>query len=267
MHIGLDGLPLTQPKTGVGHYTFELAVALAEFSPADDFEVVYPSTFPALKNAGSLPAPIPENLSFKRVKVGLLGRRWWSTGLPRYVRRRGLDLFHGTNYDIPLWRKCATVLTVHDLSQLLYPETHTKRSVARARRRLQLMARSANAIITPTQTVKREVCENLKIEPERVFAVHEAARRSFTPESPQETKTVRQRLGIGDDFLLSVGTLEPRKNLIVLIEAFEAVAGEDGGDLQLVLAGGKGWLSTPLLARIKNSPARARIILTDYLDD
>lgn len=273
MRIGIDGLPLTKPKTGVGHYTFELARALATIEPASQFEIVYPSTYPTVAtNAGgkevSLSDNIPENLKLERVRVGPLGRHWWSAGLPRYIRRCKLDLFHGTNYDVPLWRRSATVLTIHDLSHLLHPETHEKRSVLRARRRLPVMARAANAIITPTESVRREVCEHLKVSSEKVFAIPEAARACFHSLEFAETEDVRRRLRVSDDFVLTVGTLEPRKNLSLLVSAFEEVTrAQPQTKTELVIAGGRGWLSGPLFKAIAKSPVRDRILLTDYLED
>ena len=269
MRVGLDGLPLTSLKTGVGHYTFELACALPRAEPSSSFEIIYPSTYPAIKFIeNGKGVALPDNLRLERVRVGLLGRHWWSLGLPRYVRRHNVELFHGTNYDVPLGRPCATVLTIHDLSQLLHPETHGKRSVRRARRRLPLMARVADAIITPTESVRREVCENLGTRAEKVFAIPEAARACFRPLAFAETADVRRRLGIGDDFLLAVGTLEPRKNLSLLVGAFEQITRERlRSNTQLVIAGGRGWLGGALFAAIEKSPAHDRILLTDYLHD
>jgi glycosyltransferase involved in cell wall biosynthesis len=212
--------------------------------------------------------PLPNNLKLERTRVGPLGRHWWSVGLPRYVRRRKVELFHGTNYDVPLWRQCATVLTIHDLSHLLHPETHENRSVKRARRRLPTMVRAADAIITPTDSVRRELCEQLNVAPEKIFAIPEAARDCFRPVEFAETEGVRLRVGVGDEFLLAVGTIEPRKNLAVLVSAFEEVTrARPEGTLQLVIAGGSGWLSSPLFEAIEKSPARDRILLTDYLHD
>jgi glycosyltransferase involved in cell wall biosynthesis len=269
MLIGIDGLPLTVPKTGVGHYTFELARALAGREPRSAFEIVYPSTYaPVVLSADGGETPLPENLSAVRVPVGPVARHWWSNGLPRFIRSRKLDLFHGTNYDVPLWRRCATVVTIHDLSHLLYPATHEKRSVRRARRRLPIMARTADAIITPTESVRREVCEHLRAAPEKVFAVPEAARACFRPLPFAATEEPRRRLGVGEDFLLTVGTLEPRKNLTVLVNAFAEVARAlPQRNTQLVIAGGRGWLSGPLYAAIDRSPVKDRILLTDYLHD
>ena len=266
MRIGLDGLPLTAPKTGVGHYTFELAHALAEAKPSSRFELIYPSTYAAIPPEAH--GPLPSNLEFNRVQVGPVGRHWWSTGLPRYIRSSKLQLFHGTNYDVPLWKQCPTVLTIHDLSYFLHPDTHEQRSVRRARRRLPVMARSADAIITPSESVKREVCTYLKTRPEKVFAIPEAARSCFRPLDFAETANVRQKLNVGDDFLLTVGTLEPRKNLSVLVAAFAEVARAlPLRQTKLVIAGGRGWLSGPLFTAIERSPVKDRIVLTDYLHD
>ena len=268
MHIGLDGIPLTELKTGVGHYTFELACALARVATDSNFEVLYPSSLASAIPGRDDSIALPANLVIKRVKVGPVGRYWWSTGLPRYVRRSGIELFHGTNYDVPPWRQCATVLTIHDLSLLIHPETHEKRRVSRSRRRLPLMARAANAVIVPTESVRREVCEHLGLSAEKVFAVPEAPRACFTPVELDATEGVRQRLGIGNDFLLTVGTIEPRKNLQTLVDAFEKVVGERSlSTLQLVIAGSRGWLSEQFFEALENSPMRKRIVLSDYLND
>ncbi len=274
MLFGLDAIPLTEPRAGVGHYTFELARALAAVSPGDEFELAYPSTYPPAELSGddgqSLPPDeldtLPGNLKFARVRVGPFGRHWWSVGLPRYASRRGFALFHGTNYEVPLWGPCARVVTVHDLSLLLLPETHEARRVRRARRRLPLMARAADACITPTESVRREVCEHLRLAPSKVFAVPEAARAVFRPLEFEATEAERQRLGVGEEFLLAVGTIEPRKNLAALVRAFEEVA-RVRPQLQLVVVGNKGWLSEPLFAGLGQSPFRERVLFTGYVPD
>jgi glycosyltransferase involved in cell wall biosynthesis len=266
MLIGLDAIPLTEPRAGVGHYTFELARALARVSPGDEFELVYPSSYPPIDFVRD--ESLPPNLGVERVRVGALGRRWWSAGLPRYAGRRGLRLFHGTNYDVPLWGGAAAVLTLHDLSYFVHPETHERRRVRRARRRLPLMARAADALIVPTEAVRREVCEHLRVAPSKVFAVHEAARDRFRPVEFSETEEARRRLGVGPEFLLAVGTVEPRKNLAALVAAFEEVLrARPTWPLQLVVAGGRGWLSEPLFEAVGRSPARERIVLAGYVAD
>ena len=126
MRIGIDGLPLTEELTGIGHYTLELARHLALAAPADEISVVSPRLFLQSLNASQL----PPNLGLVRARVGPLGRHWWSVGLPRQLRRKGVDLFHGTNFEVPLRRVCPTVLTIHDLSMLLHPRRTTRGACA-----------------------------------------------------------------------------------------------------------------------------------------
>ncbi|MFL6337464.1 MAG: glycosyltransferase family 4 protein [Pyrinomonadaceae bacterium] len=267
MLIGLDAIPLTEPRAGVGHYTYELARALASAAPGDEFELVYPSSYPSVELEER--ERLPFNLQGARVLVGALGRRWWSAGLPRYAARKGYRLFHGTNYEVPLWGGACRVLTVHDLSLFTHPETHERRRVWRARRRLPLMTRAAAAVITPTEAVRRELCEWLRVPPAKVYAVHEAARACFRPLDRHKAEVVLRGMRIGGgEFLLAVGTIEPRKNLQTLVRAFEEVLRErPASSLRLVVAGGRGWLSGPLFESIEKSPFKERVVLAGYVSD
>jgi glycosyltransferase involved in cell wall biosynthesis len=264
MLIGIDGLSLSETKTGVGHYTFELARALALESASDEFELVSPRAFLAEDVDGS---PVPPNLRLVRAETSLLSRRWFLFGLPRYIRRRGLALFHGTNYEVPLRSACPTVLTIHDLSLLLHPDTHESVRVRRARRRLPLMARAATMIVTPTASVRGEVCAHLGLAEAQVVAVPEAPRAVFQRQGEAETLATRKRLKVADDFLLFVGTLEPRKNLPVLVRAFREVLRETDSRLQLVIAGQKGWLTDDIFAEVRESGLTESIRFTGYVTD
>lgn len=264
MHIGIDGLPLTEVLTGVGHYTNELARHLASGQAADEIEVVSPRSFVASLNAE---ATLSDNLRFVRSRVSLWNRRWWSIGLPRYIRKQALDVFHGTNFEVPMQKVCATVLTIHDLSMLLHSGTQEKRLVQRAQSRLPLMSQLADMIVTPTESVRREVHEHLGTPLEKIIAIPEAARDCFGPIPDETSLEVRNRLGINKEFLLYVGTVEPRKNLGTLLTAFEAVVKSHPQPLQLVLAGRKGWLVDDLLDSLRMSPAASQIVITGYLSD
>jgi len=267
MLIGIDGIPLRDIKTGVAHYTFELARSLALASPADQLELVSPFPFLPVNQIEHAGQAWPPNLRATQVAVNMLERNWWTLGLPRYIKRRSLDLFHGTNFDIPLWRRCPTVLTIHDLSALLHPETHEARQVRRTRRRLPLMARIATQIVTPSESVRAEVVEHLRVPREKVIAVPEAARSVFRPLPPEQTVEPRKRLGVEDDFLLFVGTIEPRKNLGVLLSAYAELLRTTELRPQLVIVGKKGWLTDEFFIRVRQSGLADRIRLTGYLPD
>src|SRR2546427_3972871 len=142
MRVGIDGYPLSEPRTGVGHYTLELARALALISPQDQFELVSPAPFDPDTQGEIVRANLP-NLCTVNPRASSIRGHWWSIGLPLYARRARFDLFHGTNFDVPLWKKGRSVVTIHDLSALLHPEKHRARLVRRARLRLPLVVRIA----------------------------------------------------------------------------------------------------------------------------
>lgn len=260
MRIGLDGIPLASAKTGIGHYTLELARALATIDTDDEFELVSPFAF----NSSSFDEVLPANLK----KVEARRRKfWWAVGLPMYMRKSATSLFHGTNYEIPLLSKCPTILSIHDLSQLLYPETHLAQSVRRARYRLPLMARAATKIITATEYVKNEVVEHLKVNPAKIAVTPYAPRRMFGPLSRSETEETRTRLSIEENFILFVGTIEPRKNLITLLGALSEILKSTDLRPQLVIAGQEGWLTGETMNYVESERLADRVKFTGYITD
>ena len=238
MNIALDGMPMASPLTGVGHYTAELARNLAVVAPFDKFTFIEPS--------------------------GRLKRRWWSLGLPLYLLRNSFDLFHGTNYEVPFWSRRPTVVTIHDLSLLVHPEAHEERLVRRARWRMRWMATVASKIITPSNSVKNEVCEWFEIPAEKVAVTPEAPRRVFRR---REDPELLHRFGIEGDFILFVGTIEPRKNLRRLVEAFDQMLRNTSLSAKLVIAGGQGWMMDDFVSLINGKGLADRVCLTGYLQD
>ena len=234
MRIALDGMPLASPLTGVGHYTAELARNLAVVAPTDSFTLISPN--------------------------GLLKKRWWSVGLPLHLLRNSFDLFHGTNYEVPLWSRRPSVVTIHDLSLLLHPEVHEQHLVRRARWRLPLMVKSASRIITPSTSVKNEVGETFGVPADKVVVTPEAPRPAFKRREDAHVSELLKRLGIEGDFILFVGTIEPRKNLRRLVEAFDLLLRSTSLLPTLVIAGGQGWL-------MDDFAVGERVRLTGYLED
>ncbi len=261
MRIGIDGIPLATPKTGIGHYTYELAHSLAAIAPEDKFEIIAP--VPLDFASSSMPA----NLSTVLGRSGALRRRWWTIGLPLHVHENRLPLFHGTNYMVPLWQRCLTVVTIHDLSLLLHSDTHREALVQRAKRRLPTMTRIASHILTDSEAVKQEICQHLSVNSDKITAVPLAARRTFVPVPLAETVQTRRRLGVEDNFILFVGTVEPRKNLITLVRAFDELMRTTDLRPQLVVAGQKGWLTDDLYAYVEQSEIKNRILFTGYVSD
>ena len=237
MNIALDGMPLASPLTGVGHYTAELARNLAIVAPSDSFTFISPG--------------------------GFLKRRWWSLGLPLHLLRNSFDLFHGTNYEIPFWSRRPTVVTIHDLSLMLL-KVHREDLMWRASWRLPWMAKRASKIITPSNSVKTELCEALGIHPDKIAVTPEAPRAVF---KRREDPELLRRLGIQGDFILFVGTIEPRKNLRRLVRAFDQLLRNTSFAPKLVIAGGQGWMMDNFVSFINERGLADRVCLTGYLQD
>jgi glycosyltransferase involved in cell wall biosynthesis len=167
---------------------------------------------------------------------------------------------------MPVLSPVPTVVTIHDMSLTLYPRYHPLRRVLLNRPFVNLAARRADALITVSQSAKRDIVRLYNLPAERVHVVHEAAAPSFRPVTDRgERERVRRRYELADRFILYVGTIEPRKNLRNLIEGF--ALGRRSGDLphQLVCAGPYGWLSRDIHQRIDRLGVASALRFTGYV--
>src|SRR5262245_36809220 len=175
MRIALDAIPLVAAKTGIGHYTDALARSLAHIHPDHQYVLLSPFDF-AFPVSGHPCHGTPSNLSKQFFAVRSVFRKWWLAGLPAMLRISPLDVFHGTNYCIPVFSPCPTVVTIHDLSLFTQSQTHEKVNVKLGKRRMPIMARRASLIIAPSEWTRREIVEQLRVSPEKIRVVYEAAR-------------------------------------------------------------------------------------------
>jgi glycosyltransferase involved in cell wall biosynthesis len=167
--------------------------------------------------------------------------------LPLELLRNAPALLHSVDHVAPRWGPWRSVVTLHDLAFLLYPETQT----AAARKYYAASGdsvRKAHRVIAVSQRTASDAVRLLGIDPARVRVVHEAASPAFHPRPTDDLPLLLSRLGIARDrpYVLFVGTLEPRKNLPLLIEAFSVVRRHI--DASLVLVGARGWLDEPIYA-------------------
>ncbi|MDX2034831.1 MAG: glycosyltransferase family 1 protein [Blastocatellia bacterium] len=262
MRIALDAIPLVAAKTGIGHYTDALAHSLADIHSDHEYVLLSPFDFAFDASNGH-----PKNLSKQFFPVRSIFRKWWLAGLPAMLQLSPFDLFHGTNYCIPVYSSCPTVVTVHDLSLFTQAHTHEQANVTRGKRRIPLMARRAGAIIAPSEWTRREVIEYLHIRPEKIRVIHEAARREMTPLSAEACRPVLEKHQIRGPYLLYVGTIEPRKNLLTLIRAYDDLLRNTTHRPQLVLAGGRGWLFDEVFQLVEELKLQDMVRFTGYVED
>ena len=244
MHVAFDGTTLRPERTGVGYYTEHLLRHLLQCG--DDVELSVISDRP-IETTSPLPSCV-------RVPTGswtISRLLWMQTIAPRVLRDLRPDVAHFTNGMTPLASPVPTGVTIHDMSLTLYPRYHPPRRVLLNRPLVNMAARRADAIITVSESAKRDILDVFGLAPDRVHVVHEAAAPSFRRVQDQDVlDRVRARYGLAERFILYVGTIEPRKNLLKLCEGFARRRAK--GDLphQLVCAGPYGWLSRGLADHI-----------------
>ena len=191
---------------------------------------------------------------------------WMQMLAPRTLRELGADVAHFTNGMVPIASSIPSVVTIHDMSLTMYPRYHPLRRVLLNRPLVDIAARRATAVITVSESAKRDIVRIYELDPRRVHVVHEAAAPAFRPVCDlAELNRVRRRYGLGERVILYVGTIEPRKNLPRLIDAF--AARRRAGDLthQLVCVGRYGWRSRGIGARIERAKVADAITFTGYV--
>lgn len=246
MRIAFDGTTLTPGRTGVGYYTEHLLQHLAREVERSGDELVVVSNQP-IDTALPLPAHVRvhDRLRFP-LRIG-----WLQALASRVLRDVGADVAHFTNGMLPMWPPVATVVTIHDMSLRLCPHCHPLRRRLINRPLVGVAARHADAIVTVSHSARRDLLRFHRVAPDRVTVVHEAAGPDFKPlRDSARMEAVRARYQLPARFCLYVGTIEPRKNLGRLMEAFCA-ARAAGTPHELVCAGPYGWASRDLGARIE----------------
>jgi glycosyltransferase involved in cell wall biosynthesis len=181
--------------------------------------------------------------------------------------RDRLDVLH-VQYVGPPWHRGALVVTIHDLAFLRVPDSFAPLLRWRLRRQVPANARRAAGIITVSEYSKRDIAHTLGIAAERIAVVHDAPDPHFAPVHDEHVmSTLRQRLGIAQRYVLCVGRLNPRKNLLGVLQAFERVRAQLSEPIQLVIAGPRDYRSDHLDAAIAQSPCRQDVIRTGYVAD
>jgi glycosyltransferase involved in cell wall biosynthesis len=182
------------------------------------------------------------------------------------ARQAQLDLLHGLAFVSPLAQPCPTVVTVHDLSFVLFPDLFHGAKAVYLRLSTRLSCQRAARIIAVSENTRADVIRLYGVPGQRVEAIPHGVDAQFHPRAPGEVAEFRRRHSLPDHFILFVGTLEPRKNLIRLIEAFARISAQPASarNLRLVLVGGKGWYYAPILAAVERLSLKERIILAGY---
>jgi glycosyltransferase involved in cell wall biosynthesis len=240
MRIGFDGTPLQYTRSGVGIYVEQLLRSLPQARPEWDYLLYTNKPY----TANGIPRVRPFSGYFPRSRWV-----WMQFKLPQMIPQSGVDLCHFMNNSAPL--RCARpyAITIHDASLFLFSQYHPWSRLLALRLLLPQTARRAQAVITVSQASRQELIKTLRLSPEKVHVVHSAASRDFQPlRDPERQARLRQKYNLPAKYVLYVGTIEPRKNLLRLIAAFGRIQA-DHPDCHLILIGPDGWMMNGALEK------------------
>jgi glycosyltransferase involved in cell wall biosynthesis len=264
--VTLDIFPALFPAGGIGRYVRDLAYALRNVEGRPKARFAYPRNLRSKALAAFRPdelheLPLPSKALHALFMAGnMLGLHFDGLyGDPALV--------HSPAGYGPLFRRARLVVNVHDLTFLDHPEWHPRRTWLYYGATLPQATRNATAVICHSDYVRRLVIDRYAIDPARAVTLSPPLGHDFHPMSPVASRDhVERRFGVRGDFILHVGTIEPRKNHVGLVQAFERIcrAGFPG---PLVFVGQDGWHVGPILARIERSSEARRIIRIRDADD
>jgi glycosyltransferase involved in cell wall biosynthesis len=210
----------------------------------------------------------PSEVLFTGAEVRTMPARrlWTHYRLSRELQSNPVDLLFVPSHVIPLRHPVNSLVTVHDLGYLYEPESHTRASRYQLKLTTLWNARQARHLIAISQSTRQDLISHCNVDPQRITVIRHGVDDRFRVLSREEIYRYSQAAKLPEKFILYLGTIQPRKNLVRLIESFELVAHQDP-DMNLVLAGRTGWLAEPITRRADASPFRNRIRFTGHIPD
>lgn len=272
MRIGIDCRSIAGEEgemAGIGHYAFFLARHLLRLDEINHYILFF--------NADLSKAVVTDVIgSARNVEIVYIPR---SRAIPylgshrlmtKKLTQQKLDIFHALTGSVPMGYKGKTVITVHDLAIYLHPEWFPGRQIFSKRIVVPASIRRAERVISVSESTKKDIMKIFSIPSEKISVIYEGVEFHSPQEELSRKQTLQERYGLDRPYFFSLGTIEPRKNHVTIIEAFVTLAKkfpELLGETELIIAGGEGWKTEYVFKALKkaektlkNSSARIRYI-------
>lgn len=273
LRVGFNATPLLSPLTGIGNYIVHLGAALAASGDVDAYSFYgyrwrhEPPCVPASGPRGRITQRMRDLIRplvpFKRE----LRRAQQQPLFARGLRRHAIALYHEPNY-IPIRYDVPVVTTIHDLSWLRYPETHPADRVRWLERAMPRALADSAAVLVDSEFVRQEVLATFGVDPARVHTAYLGVSPVFRPRGDAETRVTLRALGLAHgEYVLAVGTIEPRKNIRHVLEAYARLPDATRKRHPLVIAGAKGWRAADLRSALRVLVERGFIRFLGHVPD
>lgn len=255
---------------GIGRYTVNLLRSLCSMAalsgPAYEF-VLFTGPQTSRHLLDGLDKAYRE--SFCAVKSSLLRS---CICLPVAIARQGIDVFHGLDQAaLPFFlRRAKHIVTIHDVIPILFPRLFTVKHRLIVRAVLARVAQQADRVIVPSQAVRQDVLQHLRISADRVVIIPEGCEARFRPVTDRaHLSRIRTKYGLPGLYMLSLGTLEPRKNITALLHAFAHLRHTTPVDpaLRLVIAGPRGWRDHEIFATVQRLGLATAVLFPGFIEE
>ncbi len=266
MKIALNALQVRGAKSGVGQHIACLLEALLEIDSTNSY-LVFASHYNYFNYQFSSPRYQLE-IWGSRSKSKTVRLLYEYAFLPCAVRKSKVDLFHGPSNLLPLRKVAPYVLTIHDMSYFVDPKRYTRTKVMYWHAVTYRSARLADFIITVSAYSKQDILKYLDYPSDRIRVIPNAAHRRFRPIRDRVAlEEFRNRYRVTHPYILSVGTLEPGKNLVRVVRAFARLRREGAGDYHLLLVGDIGWLYHEIFAEVRRLGLKEQVRALGHIPD
>jgi glycosyltransferase involved in cell wall biosynthesis len=266
--IGIDYTPAYEQSGGIGRYARELIGALADQPPTYHYRLF-------VAGVGEKPLPPAPGSWFSfapsRIAPKNFARLWHRARVPLPIEQwtGHLDLFHATDFVLPPVRRgVKTLLTVHDLSFVRVPKSAAPRLKAYLDAVVPRSCRRADHILAVSAATKNDLIDLYGLPESKISVLPNGVSPHFKRVTdPATLQAVRAKYKIGAGrYILAVGTVQPRKNYVRLMEALAGLTGPHA-DVKLVIVGGRGWLEGPIYATLADLKLADRVVFTGFADD
>ncbi|MBC8163390.1 MAG: glycosyltransferase family 4 protein, partial [Roseiflexaceae bacterium] len=265
MHIAINAHLLAHTRSfrraGVSNYTEALLQHLGQIDHVNRYSIY------TTRGLGNRQLKLPANFQVKSSLLPTINPRvripWEQLLAPPMLKLSGADVFHGVLNVTPLFSPIPSVVTIHDLAFWSFPQTFRRVNRAYLTWATKVAAKQSAYILAVSEATKREIVRYLDIPPERIVVTYDAADARFQPADLATLAEFRRRAGLPAQFILFLGTLEPRKNIPTLIDAYARIAAST--DAPLIIGGGKGWLYDEIFARVEQLGLGEKIRFAGYI--
>ena len=270
MKLGLELQPCLKNKSGIGIYTYELTKRLQQYK-----EIELNGHIFNFLNRNDISKDLDgidiEKNICSLFPYGIYRRIWHYTPIKyNWLFRDNADIYHFFNFIVPPRIKGKVITTIHDMTYELYPETMDKRNLKRIKDDIQYSVDRSDKIITVSESSKNDIIKFLNVDESKIEIVYNGVDyNKFNKSYTEEIKLrVRKKYNLPQDYILYMGTLEPRKNIDSIIEAFALLKKQEGFDnIKLVIAGKKGWLFESIFDLVNKLNLKDQVVFTDYVDE